>query len=321
MSPSARHRQCAGFSNKGVISKVKIYLIVLACLLLGTTAAWSQDNTTSDSTQSKDTVTISRSEFDGLKEAVAELQKEVAELKGAKAQPAADTESNQATPAAPASPETPQPEAAPPPAPEAEATPPSPTGAGKPLALPDISLVVQAISHGSTDKQDEDKNRVLLREAEIGIQGYVYPNVKADAFLTTNPDTNSPMSVEEAYLTYIGLVKGMNLYVGEKHVPFGRTDLLHDHSWLYVNQPKVLQNMVGTEALEGAGIDASYLLPIPGNLFAQLDLGTWTGQGPGIGHLSEPAEQPGGLFRYSFRPRRCIRRQVYDCTALDGIPS
>jgi hypothetical protein len=246
---------------------MRVYLIVLICLLLGT-AAWSQDNNTTASPQSSDTVTISRSEFEDLKAAVADLRKEVDELKGKQAQTPATTEQNTETPAAP---EATAPEAA---------APSEPTGGGKPLALPDISLVAQAISHGSTDKNDEAKNRVLLREAEIGIQGYVYPDVKADAFLTTNPDSNTPMSVEEAYLTYIAPVKGLNLYVGEKHVPFGRTDLLHDHSWLYVNPPKVLYNLVGSEALEGTGVDASYVIPTGSNLFAQLDLGAWTGQCP-----------------------------------------
>ncbi len=81
--------------------------------------------------------------------------------------------------------------------------------------------------------------------------------------------------MEEAYLTYIGLLNGMNLYVGQKHVPFGRTNLLHNHSWLYARQPLVIQNLVAPESLTGQGADMSYLIPTKSNLFAQLDLGTW----------------------------------------------
>ena len=119
------------------------------------------------------------------------------------------------------------------------------------------------------------EQKIQLTEAELGIQGYVYPNVKADAFITGSPSENSPFQVEEAYLTYLGIAKGLNFYVGEKHVPFGRTNLLHNHSWLYTRQPLVISNFIASESLAGQGADFSYVLPTRSNLFAQLDLGTW----------------------------------------------
>ena len=73
------------------------------------------------------------------------------------------------------------------------------------LLLPDISLVVQARGKLSSDNRDEMRNRLRLSEAEIGIQGYVYPKVKADAFITMSPAEDAAAQVEEAYLTYLGL--------------------------------------------------------------------------------------------------------------------
>lgn len=280
-------------------------ILCIFCLLLITQAAWAQDTANHQSEQNTDTVTISRDEFDELKSAVQELKKEVEELKKGQGtvQPTEPVEQKTETETPPAS-ETPSPETAPPveSAPEPQ---PSQSGGGKALALPDISLVTQAKGLASSDKRDPARNRLLINEAEIGIQGQVYPNVKADAFFTTSPAEKSPMQVEEAYLTYVGLLKGLNFYLGEKYVPFGRTNMLHSHSWPYVNRPLVLRNLVASENLTGQGVDFSYLLPTHSNLFAQLDLGTWSG--PGQGEFTNPPDivtGPGVGFRDRFNTAR-----------------
>lgn len=315
----------------------KIFMAFL-CLLVCTGTAWSQGTDTNQSTQDKDTVTISRTEFEDLKSAVASLKAEVEELKG-KPTPAQSTASSEkksdedipappevsAPPAldatapvqaAPALPEAVTSEAAPPNVTTPEASAPEETssesttsapasGGGKSLALPDISLVVQAKGHLSSDKHDDGKDRLQVNEAELSVQGYVYPNVKADAFLTTSPQEKSSMSVEEAYLTYISAAKGLNIYLGEKHVPFGRTNLVHSHSWQYVNQPLVLRNLVASESLGGQGVDASYLIPTKSKLFAQLDLGTWTGDGPGeSSNLPDVVVGSGAAFADKFNTAR-----------------
>lgn len=165
---------------------------------------------------------------------------------------------------------------APPTTPAHPAPPSAPSG--RYLSLPDISLVVQAVGKVSTDTRDDQRSRLRLQEAEVGIQGFVYPDVKADCFITMSPAENQNANVEEAYLSYLGLGNA-TVQVGEKHVPFGRTNLLHNHSWLYVHQPLVLRNLVAEESLSGQGLNVSYVLPTPQNYFAQLDLGSWTGQG------------------------------------------
>jgi len=240
----------------GVVWEVKLNmkrtLAVFVCIFALACAGWSQDG--------QPTVTISKEEFDALKARVADLEQKLNQVLG-----------NQA-PVQPVEvlPETPNP--------TAEATPSAEsTGAagGKHLALPDISLVVQAEGKATDDRRDPDKQKLLLTEAELGIQGYVYPNVKADAFITGSPSGNEPFQVEEAYLTYQGVLKGLNVNIGEKHVPFGRTNLLHNHSWLYTRQPLVIQNFIASESLAGQGANFSYLIPTKSNLFAQLDLGVW----------------------------------------------
>jgi hypothetical protein len=117
--------------------------------------AWAQDRQDNQPEQNaQETVTIPESEFDALKARLDQLEKDIAELKGAQG---------------PESTATPEPAAT------------APGGGGKQPTLPDISLVVQATGKANDDKLDPDRQKVQLSEAELGIQGYVYPNVKADS--------------------------------------------------------------------------------------------------------------------------------------------
>ena len=224
---------------------MKKALILLACLLFAA-PVWSQ-STDDQADKSNETITVPQSEFDALKSRVDELEQTLNQLNqtnDSTSEPAAagDTQSNEG---------------------------------GRHLALPDISLIVQAKGKFTDDKNDPDRQKLLLSEAEIGIQGYVYPNVKADAFFTASPAEDEPFGVEEAYLSYLGIANGLNFYVGQKHVAFGRTNLLHNHSWLYTRQPTVISSFVAPESLIGQGGSISYVIPTNCNLFAQLDLGTW----------------------------------------------
>lgn len=232
---------------------MKRTLAVFLCIFALACSGWTQGNQPAQN----DTVTISKEEFDSLKARVTDLEQKLNQVLG-----------NQ-TPLEVLS-ETPSPvlETTPP-------TEPGGTAGGKQLTLPDISLIVQAKGLATDDTNDPARQKLQLTEAELGIQGYVYPNVKADAFITASPSEGEAAQVEEAYLTYQGLRKGLNVNVGEKHVSFGRTNLLHNHSWLYTRQPLVINNFIAPESLAGQGMNFSYLLPTKSNLFAQLDVGVW----------------------------------------------
>lgn len=236
-------------------------LITLIISLLVVFPAWANNDKSAASSASQKTVTISRDEFDALKARLDQLEQEVQLLKGGQTQSQSpEQEPSTVTTETPAD--------------NAEPTAESP-GGGRQLTLPDISLIVQAKGKASNDKNDPDRQKLLLSEAELGIQGYVYPNVKADAFIAASPAEDEPAQAEEAYLTYLGALKGLNINIGKKHVPFGRTNLLHNHSWLYTRQPLVISNFVAPESLAGQGANFSYLLPTKSNLFSQLDLGVW----------------------------------------------
>ena len=158
-------------------------------------------------------------------------------------------------------------------------TEPGSTGNRNYLTLPDISLILQSKGLLSSDKRNEERNKLSLAEAELAIQGYVYPNVKFDAFIVGAPAEDEPLQVEEGFLTFMGLRKGLNLNIGRKFAPFGRTGELHSHSWLYNRQLLPIGNLVSGEALVGDGVNLHYLLPLKGKTFVRASLGAFSGQG------------------------------------------
>jgi hypothetical protein len=246
------------------------------------------------------TIAVPLAEFEAMKAKLEDLQREMEELKKAVGLPSAGAPAEEAAPTAP----SPEPVA---------------QGGGRAIALPDISLIVQAKGKLSSDRRDDARNRVRLCEAELAIQGYVYPNVKADAFIAMSPAEGAAAQAEEAYLTYLGLRKGLNLSVGKRLVAFGRTNQTHCHSLLYARRPLVLRNLVGEEGLAGQGLAASYLLPTKSNLFAQLDLGTWTGEGPGeSSDLPDIVAGPGANFADRFSTARLwMSHPVTDSSELE----
>ena len=215
-----------------------------------------------------ETVTISRAEWE-------QLQRDVAELKAARGTTTSGTTTSGATGTETTGG-------------EAGATPVS----NNALKLPDISLVLQAKGLLSSDRRDEDRTRLNLSEAELAIQGFVYPNVRADAFIVGAPAEDAPFQLEEGFLTFLGVRKGLNINVGRKFAPFGRTGELHNHSWLYPRQLLPIRNLVAEEALVGDGVNFNYLFPTKGSLFVRGSLGFFSGEGTesqfNLGDTSNP---------------------------------
>lgn len=173
-------------------------------------------------------------------------------------------------------------------------TTPTPPG-GRYLQLPDISFIGMFLGRVSNDRRDTERDRLRFEEGEVGLQSYIYPGIRADVFIVFAEDE---AVVEEGFLTVERLPLGnlpLSATVGRRFVPFGRTNQLHPHSQLYTVRPYVLNNLVAGEALAGDGGYLSYLLPT-GRVFAQLDLGFWSGGG-GHGHGEEEEhDEPEGIL-------------------------
>lgn len=149
---------------------------------------------------------------------------------------------------------------------------------GTPGNLPDISVIGDITGKLSNDKNDTDRDKILVREIELSLQGYIYPEMRADVFLAMHRhgDLIEP-EICEAYASFLSIINGLSLKVGKQHVNFGKINRVHEHHRPYTTQPLVLTNFFGDHGLVGEGAAIEYLLPLP--LFMQIDVGAWRVEG------------------------------------------
>ena len=150
------------------------------------------------------------------------------------------------------------------------------------LVLPDISAVgsfaavVDSYDVGSLSPREgpqgpAGKPTFLFQELELGLQGVIDPYFRADVFISFAP---GGASVEEAYLTSLSLPGGLQLKAGQFYAPFGRVNLLHPHTWDFLDAPLARGRLLATETLGGPGVDLLWLTPLP--WFAELQLAAQT---------------------------------------------
>ena len=147
---------------------------------------------------------------------------------------------------------------------------PPPGMRGTPSNLPDISVIGDFLGAVSDTKSPE----FYVREIELALQGYIYPEMRADIFLALHKHDNQiELDVEEAYASFLNLIDGLNLKAGKVLVDFGKVNRLHPHERPYVDLPLSLTNFFGNHGFNAEGITAQYLLPLP--FFAQIEAGSW----------------------------------------------
>lgn len=150
----------------------------------------------------------------------------------------------------------------------------SPRGLQK--LLPDISLIASFTGGYFSDDpagatgHDPARTGFTLQEIELAIQSVVDPYFRADVFLSF-PEAG--VELEEAYVTTLGLPKGLQIRGGKFQLPFGRHNQKHLEQWHFIDNMLVTKNLLGPENLNEIGVEVSYLFPLP--FFLQLQ-GTFT---------------------------------------------
>ncbi|MEW6619290.1 MAG: hypothetical protein AB1422_08150 [bacterium] len=144
--------------------------------------------------------------------------------------------------------------------------------------FPDVSFVGDIVGKLNDDKNDEERNKILVREVELALQGYIYPQMRADMFLAMHRHGEETVAeICEGYVSFLNLGKGFNLKAGKIHTDFGKINKIHSHHRPYADQPEVITNFFGGHGLVGQGAVLSYLLPT--KRFLQFELGTWYVEG------------------------------------------
>ncbi|MEW6088190.1 MAG: hypothetical protein AB1498_07785 [bacterium] len=156
--------------------------------------------------------------------------------------------------------------------------------------LPDISVTGDFYGKAGSDKNDAERNKLTTRSIELSLQGYLYPEMRADIFLAMHKHgENTEPEICEVYISFLKLFDKLSGKVGKIHVDFGKINKVHQHHRPYVDQPRVITNFFGDYGLVGEGAYLSYLFPLP--FFAQLDVGAW--QIPAHEHEPEEKEVTG----------------------------
>ena len=160
---------------------------------------------------------------------------------------------------------------------------------GAPSNLPDISVIGDITGKLSSDKNDIDRNKILVREIELALQGYIYPEMRADVFLAMHRhNEHFEPEICEAYVSFLRIINGLSLKAGKMHVDFGKINKVHEHHRPYTTQPLVLTNFFGDHGLVGEGATLGYLMPLP--IFMQVDIGAWRVESEH--HHQEGVEEP-----------------------------
>jgi hypothetical protein len=176
---------------------------------------------------------------------------------------------------APAPPQAKQPGEQPAPSQPAAQVPPGAAGAGGPegnlpvygntsalskIFNPDLAVIGNFIGAAGENVID-NRPALSMDEAEFSFQAVVDPYARADFFVAAGSDE---IELEEGYLTLTALPGGVLAKIGKMKAQFGRTNTLHPHQLPWVDQPLVLQNVLGSEeGLNDSGVSVSKLLLNP----------------------------------------------------------
>lgn len=160
---------------------------------------------------------------------------------------------------------------------------------GKALLLPDISLVGDIINQSMIQRGEKFKNNFMIREFEVGIQGYIHPKIRVDAFASAHighieedhnehnegkSEHGQGLNFEEGYITFLQIIGPIGGRLGRKYTDFGKFNSLHPEQWLYVDIPPVLKESFGEENLIGDGGNIFLNLPTPFATF-RVEGGVW----------------------------------------------
>lgn len=138
--------------------------------------------------------------------------------------------------------------------------------------LPDVSFIGDVVYHATNETGGELDNDFSFRELEIVASGNIDTWARGDLYVAIeNEDGKTEIALEEGYLTLLETpVDNLQAKFGKFRPAFGKANRMHLHNMPWVDYPKVIQNFFGEEGFSEAGASASYLLPLPGELFSEI---------------------------------------------------
>jgi hypothetical protein len=161
------------------------------------------------------------------------------------------------------------------------------TGSGQ--AYINLSLIGDVVVGSSTEADIEDllnqhhhdpKQRGFnLTGLELTLDGAVDPYFKglATMSLVLEPEGETVIELEEAWLQTVSLPANLQLRAGQVIADFGRQNTQHNHTWAFVDAPIVSTRMFGSDGLRNPGARLSWLTPLP--VYTEMMLGVFNSNG------------------------------------------
>ena len=145
---------------------------------------------------------------------------------------------------------------------------------------------VEALEYGGHDPK---QNGFTVQNLEMTLDGKVDPYFKGQANIVLQVDPNGETSVEaeEAYLESISLPWNLQVKAGQYYTQFGRINPTHPHTWDFADQPLVIGRFLGPDGLRNPGAQVSWLAPTP--FYSELFLSVQDSQGATANSFRDPA--------------------------------
>ncbi|MBN1336713.1 MAG: hypothetical protein JXB39_12215 [Deltaproteobacteria bacterium] len=100
-----------------------------------------------------------------------------------------------------------------------------------------------------------------LRSLGLTFQSVLDPFSFTKIAIDFTPDPEEPVALEEAYITWSGLVPSLSLSLGRFRQQFGVVNRWHEHDLDQVQYPLPLEALLGPEGLVGNGLNARWFMP------------------------------------------------------------
>ncbi len=112
---------------------------------------------------------------------------------------------------------------------------------------------------------DPKQRGFTIQNLETVFEGKVDPYFRGQAniIMQIDPEGETLLEVEEAYLETMSLPWNLQVKAGQFFTEFGRLNPQHPHSWAFVDQSLVNGRFFGADGLRNPGARVSWLMPTP----------------------------------------------------------
>ena len=107
----------------------------------------------------------------------------------------------------------------------------------------------------------DDRSSMPIRELSLHLQHVLDPYSMFKAAVVFAPWPDASAALEEAYITWFGLVRSLSLTVGRFRQNFGIINRWHEHDLDQTCYPLALELTLGEEGLQGNGIAIKWFIP------------------------------------------------------------